>query len=150
MSSGVARTGVVSLVALWLGTAQALSGQSPPPPEVQFAREFVRVLRDSGAVGVIPLTVASTRALNGYAPNMDALRKDLAPSQATITLERWSAIPAKDAAPAVVLVVFKVEGIAKPFELSLYIEEVAGKYLLNTIITRMAPAEPPGRQIHSR
>ncbi|MCC7001818.1 MAG: hypothetical protein IT357_06660 [Gemmatimonadaceae bacterium] len=70
---------------------------------------------------------------------MGALRKDLAPAQTTITLDRWSAIPAKDAAPAVVLVVFKVEGIAKPFELSLYIEEVAGKYLLNTIMTRMMP-----------
>lgn len=150
MSIRAAGIGVVTLLSLLLGSVQSAAAQAAQlPPEVLFAREYVRVLRDSGAAGVIPMTVTKTRALKGYAPNMDALRDEFAPAQTTITLDRWSAVPAKGEVPPTFLVVFKVEGIARPVELSLWIEEVTGRYLLNTIMTRAA-ATKEDRQPHHR
>lgn len=132
---------VVLLSSLLLGSAQLVAAQSAPlPPEVLFAREYVRLLQDSGAVGVIPMTAEKTRALKGYAPNIDALRADMASAQTTIALDRWGAVPAKGNVPPLFLVVFKVEGIAKPLDLSLWVEEVTGRYLLNTIMAR--PSTP--------
>lgn len=150
MSVRFVRVGVATVYSLLLGAVQPVAAQSAQdPPEVRFAREYVRVLRDSGAVGVIPMTTPKTRALKGYAPNMDALRDDFAPTQTQISLDRWSAVPAKGEVPPLVLVVFKVEGIARPVELSLWIEESAGRYLLNTIMTRALAAKddaaPPRR-----
>jgi len=150
MSIRFVRVGAAAVFSLLLGAVQPVAAQSAQePPEVRFAREYVRVLRDSGAVGVIPMTAPKTRALSGYAPNMDALRDDFAPTQTTITLDRWSAVPATGEAPALVLVVFKVEGIARPVELSLWIEESAGRYWLSTIMTRALAAKgdaaPPHR-----
>lgn len=138
--------GALAIIALLTMTAAAMPAQSTRlsesgaaeqlPPEVLFAQRFVRALRDSGAVGVIPMTVPRTRALKGYAPNMDALRDDLAPPQATVTLDRWSAAPAKGEAPPLFLVTFKVEGVARPVVLSLYVEQLDGQYLMNTVMTR--------------
>ncbi len=137
MSIRLVRVSVVAFLSLLLGAVPQVGAQSSQlPPEVLFAREFVRVLRDSGAAGVIPMTVESTRARKGYAPNMDALRNELAPAHTTVTLDRWSAVPAKGVVPPLVLVVFKVEGTAMPVELSLWIEDVAGRYMLNTVMTR--------------
>ena len=137
MSSRLVRVAAGTVLASLFGVVQPVAAQSTQvPPEVRFAQEYVRVLRDSGAVGVIPMTAPKTRALKGYAPNMDALRDDFAPTQATISLDRWSAVAAKGEAPPLVLVVFRVEGIARPVELSLWVEESAGRYLLNTIMIR--------------
>lgn len=138
MNGILARIRVCVVMSLLATHAQELRAQDAPPPQATFAREFVRVLRDSGSVGVIPLTVSKTRALKGYAPNMDVLRKELSPKEATISLLRWSTVPPKGDVPALVLVVFKVDGIARPVELSLYIEDVNGQYLLNTIMTKEA------------
>lgn len=136
MSARALSFGGALLLLLLLGAAHPARGQSPSiPPAVSFAHEYIRVLRDSGAVGVLPLTVEKTRVLRGYAPNMDVLRNELAGT--TITFDRWSAVPARGETPALTLVVFKVEGGADPLELSLYIEEVNGQHLLNTVRTRL-------------
>lgn len=145
MSIRLVRVSVAAFLSLLLGSFQQVGAQSSQlPPEVIFAREFVRVLRDSGAAGVIPMTVEKTRARKGYAPNMDALRNELAAAQTTITLDRWSAVPAKGVVPPLVLVVFKVEGTALPVELSLWVEEVAGRYMLNTVMTRPPESKENG------
>ena len=142
MSIRIVRISVVMLLSLLLSDVRPAAAQPAQlPPEVLFAHEYVRALRDSGAAGVIPLTVEHTRTRKGYAPNMDALRQEFAPPQVTITLDRWSAVPAKGELPPMVLVVFKVEGIARPVELSLWVEAVAGRYLLNTIMTRPPAAK---------
>ena len=72
---------------------------------------------------MIPLTVETSRARQGYAPNMDALRKELAPP---------------------LVVVCKLEGTAMPVELSLWIEEEAGRYMLNTVKTWPLEAKANG------
>lgn len=137
MSHRFVRVRVVTLCSVLFGAVHPIAAQSAQePPGVLFAREYVRVLRDSGAAGVIPMTVEKTRALKGYAPNMDALRQDLASAQTSITLDRWSAVPSKGDVPSMTLVVFKVNGVARPVDLSLYIEDVAGRPMLNTIMTR--------------
>ncbi|WP_353269247.1 hypothetical protein [Gemmatimonas sp.] len=142
MSIRFVRISVVILVSLLLCDVQSAAAQAAQrPPEVVFAQEYVRALRDSGAAGVTPLTVEETRNRKGYAPNMDALRKNFASPQTTITLDRWSAVPAKGDLPPTFLVEFRVEGIATPLELSLWIEAVAGRYLLNTIMARPIAAK---------
>ena len=143
----------VALAALVLGVGQELSAQNGTstqardsvqlPAEVLFAQKYVRALLDSGAVGVIPLTVPSLRAISAYADNMNTLRDELSPRSVTITLDRWNAVPAKGSVPALFLVAFRVGGLSKPTELRLFVEEIDGRYLLNTIMTqRTQPSAP--------
>lgn len=137
---------IFALLTLWFASGQPVSAQSAEspratpskqvPPAVLFAQRYVRALRDSGAVGVIPLTAPKARAPKDYASNMDALRDELSPKQTTVTLDRWSSVPAKGDAPPLSLVTFKIEDIARPMELTLYVEELDGRLLLNTIMTR--------------
>ena len=125
---------IAALTLLSNGCRHAAARPAQPPPEVRFAREFIRVLQDSGSVAVLPLATPKTRALNGFAPNMDVLRSVLASSQATLTLAQWNAVPKSDRAPSLVHVVFKVQGAGAPSALDLWIEEESGRFLLNTIL----------------
>lgn len=113
-----------------------------PPPSVRFAREFIRVLQDSGSVAVLPLATPKTRALKGFALNMDILRGILASSHATLILAEWNAVPRKDGGPNLIHVVYTVQGAGAPSKLELWIEEDSGHYLLNTIA--IGPPNPKG------
>jgi hypothetical protein len=143
----------VVIASLVLGAGQVLSAQSVTstqasdsaqlPAEVLFARKYVRALLDSGAVGVIPLTVPNLRTISAYADNMNTLRDMLSPRSVTITLDRWNAVPAKGSVPDLFLVAFRVDGLSKPTELRLFIEEIDDRYLLNTIMTKRTPPSAP-------
>jgi hypothetical protein len=117
--SGIWTVVIASLV---LGAGQVLSAQSVTstqagdsarlPAEVLFARKYLRALLDSGAVGVIPLTVPNLWAISAYADNMNRLRDELSPRSVTITLDRWNALPAKGSVPVLILVAFKVDRLS--------------------------------------
>jgi hypothetical protein len=102
-------------------------------PEERFAREFIRVLQDSGSAAILPLTTPKTRALQNFARNMDVLRDELNASHTTLTLARWNSIPPKGDVPKLIHIVYTVQRAAGPSELALWIEEASGHYLLNTI-----------------
>ena len=112
----------------------------PVPPEERFAREFIRVLQDSGSAAILPLTTPKTRALRNFARNMDVLRGELAASHTTPTLSRWNAIPAKGDIPNLTRIVYRIQRADGPGELALWIEETSGHYLLNTIA--VGPPQP--------
>ena len=134
MLSRRATIGAITALTLLSGGCRYAAAQpTQVPPEVRFAREFIRVLQDSGSAAVLPLATPKTRALKGFAPNMDVLRSVLASTHATLTLDQWNAVPKKDDVPSLIHVVFKVQGVGAPSELSLWIEEASGHYLLNTI-----------------
>ncbi|HCG00454.1 MAG TPA: hypothetical protein DEV93_07895 [Chloroflexi bacterium] len=103
------------------------------PPEERFAREFIRVLQDSGAAAVLPLATTELRARQNFARNMDVLRGILGASHATLTLAHWNALPQTNGGPNVTHVVFTVQGVGAPSEIGLWIEGDSGHYLLNTI-----------------
>ena len=116
-----------------IGPRAAAAQSAPLPPEVRFAHEFIRVLQDSGSVAVVPLATPRTRALKGFAPNMDILRGVLASTKATWAFDRWRIAPTKEGSPRLVHVTFMVQGVGAPSKLELWIEEQAGHLLLNTI-----------------
>jgi hypothetical protein len=116
----------------------------PRPPQEPFARAFVRVLQDSGAAAVLPLTAPDTRALKNFAQNMDILRGALAASHATLTLAYWKAVPQKDGGSTIMQIVYKVRGAGGPSDLKLWIEGMPGHYLLNTIA--VGPPNPAGTE----
>ena len=140
--SRITRIGVIVAVAiLAAGCRHSAALPELVAPEERFAREFIRVLQDSGSAAILPLAVPSLRALKGFAPNMDNLRGLLASTHATLTSVQLNAWPQKDGGPKLVQVVYKVHGVGAPSELKLWIEEAAGRYLLNTIlIERPNPA----------
>ncbi|MDB6035822.1 MAG: hypothetical protein JWM16_6160 [Verrucomicrobiales bacterium] len=114
------------------------------PPQERFAREFIRLLQDSGSTAVLSLTSPNTRALKNFAQNMDILRGELAASHATLAPAFWKAVPQKDGGSPVMQIVYRVQGAGGPSELKLWIEEVAGHYLLNTIA--VGPPNPAGTE----
>jgi hypothetical protein len=131
---------MLALVLLAGGCRHRTALPASVPPEERFAREFIRVLQDSGSVGVLPLTTPKTRALQNFARNMDVLRGELAASHATLTLARWNAVPPKDDVPKLIKIVYTVQRADGPSELALWIEESSGHYLLNTI--SIGPPDP--------
>jgi hypothetical protein len=124
---------LVTLVLLAGGCRHTTVLPERVPPEERFARDFIRVLQDSGSVAILPLTTPKTRALRNFARNMDVLRSELAASHTTLTLARWNAIPAKGDVPKLIHIVYTVQRADGPSELALWIEEASGHYLLNTI-----------------
>ena len=132
---------MVALMLLAGGCRHSAVVQPSVPPEERFAREFLRVLKDSGAVAVLPLTTPKTRALRNYAQNMDVLRGELAAPYASLTLARWNAVPPKGDVPKLVRIVYTIQRADGPGELSLWIEEASGHYLLNTIAIGPPDAE---------
>lgn len=141
--SRVVAIGALAAAVLFLGGCRLAATRSTQlPAEVRFAREFVRVLQDSGSSAVLPLTTPKTRALRGFAPNMDILRGVLASSKATLTLAAWNTVPAKEGVPSSVHVVFKASEAGAPSELELWIEGDPGHFLLNTI--KIGRPNPPG------
>jgi hypothetical protein len=105
---------IAAFVLLSSAFGAAAAQRVEPPPEARFAREFIRVLRDSGSAAVLPMATPKLRALKGFAPNMDVLRGIVASTQATLTFDRWNAVPKNEGIPGVVHVVFKVKGVGAP------------------------------------
>ena len=124
---------IAALTLLPLGCRHATAVPELSPAAVLFAREFIRVLEDSGSVAILPLATPQTRSLKNFAQNMDVLRGILAESHATLTLARWNYLPQKDGGPRVVHVVYTVTGVGAPSDIAFWIEEESGRYLLNTI-----------------
>ena len=124
---------MVALVLLAGGCRPRTALPEPVPPEERFAREFIRLLQDSGSVAILPLTTPKTRALRNYARNMDILRDELAASHTTLSLARWNAVPPKGDVPKLIHIVYTLQRADGPGELALWIEQAAGHYLLNTI-----------------
>ena len=131
---------LLALVVLAGGCRHTAALPEPVPPEVRFAGAFIRVLQDSGSVAVLPLTTPKTRALSNYARNMDVLRGELAAPNSTLTLARWDAVAPKGDAPKLIHIVYAFQREDGPGELALWIEEVSGHYLLNTIA--IGPPDP--------
>ena len=143
MLNRLATIGTIAAFTLLAGGCRHRTAQpAVPPPEERFARDFIRVLQDSGSAAVLPLATPKTRALKGFAPNMEVLRGILAASHATLTLAHWNDVPPKDGRPKLVHVVYTVTGAGAPSELGLWIEEASGHYLLNTIA--VGPPNPAG------
>jgi len=134
MPNRLATVGAIAVLTLLTSGCRHTAAQPELlPPEVRFAREFIRVLQDSGSAAVLPLATPKTRALKGSPPNMDVLRSILASSHATLTLAQWNTVPKKDGSPKLTHVVYTVQGAGAPSKLELWIGKESGRYLLNTI-----------------
>lgn len=124
---------LLALVLLAGGCRHTTALSAPVPPEEVFAREFIRLLQDSGSVAILPRTTPKLRAIRNFARNMDVLRDELIASHATPTLVGWDAVPPKGETPKLVHVVYTIQREDGPGELALWIEDASGHCLLNTI-----------------
>lgn len=114
------------------GAARVDAQSSQPPAQAAIASEFIRVLQDSGVAAVLPMAAPGTRALKGFAPNMEVLRGKLIAAHATLTLTQWNTAIGSDSVERMHLT-YEVKGAGAPSKIEFWIEGEPGHYLLSTI-----------------
>ena len=123
------------------GAARVDAQSSEPPAQAAIASEFIRVLQDSGVAAALPMAAPRTRALKGFAPNMEVLRGKLIAAHATLTLSLWNAAIGRDSVERMHLT-YEVKGAGAPSKIEFWIEGEPGHYLVNTI--SLGPPNPDG------
>jgi hypothetical protein len=94
--------------------------QPTPIVELQFASEYIKALRDSGAVSVLPRLHPRTRALPNVEANLTVLHNALQASHAELAVARWT-IRQVIGRPRATEVVYASQTLGAPSEVGVWI-----------------------------
>ena len=107
--------------------------QTVPAEKERFARQYLRLLADSGAQAVLPLTKVETRTTSGRSESLRELRAVLQRSSPdSLELQRWK-VEANTGRPTATKMTYLVRGIEGRFLVGLWIEEEAGHLVASTV-----------------
>ena len=107
--------------------------RTAPTAEERFAREYLRILQDSGVAAILPRTKSTTRTLPNFETNMASLRSALTGARwDSLALTEWEVERSSDR-PAAAELVYALHGLGRPFEIGMWIEQENGRPVVETI-----------------
>lgn len=131
---------VALLVAVNASCGAEAVRRTAPAAEERFARQYLRVLVDSGAEAVLQLTKSKTRAIPGLPESLKELRAVLQRSSPdSLELRRWS-VERKTGLPTATKMTYLVRGLERRFLVGLWLEEEGGHLVASTVFYGSEPA----------
>lgn len=135
------RLGVLCWLIAVAGCSAEAVRRAAPAAEERFAREYLRVLVDSGVESVLPRTLTETRAMPDLPDHLRALRSVLRQSPPdSLVLQRWK-VEVRPGRPRATGIVYAIRGLEGPFLVGLWIEPEAGHLTASTVFYGPPPAE---------
>jgi hypothetical protein len=126
------------------GCQRRVALQPEPAAEIQFARAYFQLLRDSGATAVLPLMHPRTLGLPDIAANLTVIREQLNSSNAQLSVGRWT-VRQTTARPRLTEVMFTAREVGAPSEVGIWIERLDARLVVETFFAgrRVQASSPP-------
>ena len=133
-------TAVAAFLSATLGCGTGAVRRTAPEAEEHFARQYFRVLADSGVDEALSLTKSTTRAIPQLPESLRALRAVLQQiPHDSLELLRWK-VSVETGSPTATKMTYLVRGVEGRFLVGLWIETEAGKLVANTVFSGQEPS----------
>jgi hypothetical protein len=133
---------VAAVLVLVIGCRRTPALQPKPVAELQFAADYIKALRDSGAVAVLPRLHPRTRALPNVESNLTVLHNVLETSHAELSLVRWT-IRQVIGKPRMTEVTYASQTIGAPSEVGVWIMNYEGRLVVETFFAGRPVSSAP-------
>jgi hypothetical protein len=131
---------IAVLLSAEIGCGAEAVQRTAPAAQEHFARQYFRVLADSGVEAVLPLTKSQTRAIPDLPQSLRALRtllQQIPPD--SLELRRWK-VSVETGSPPATKVTYLVRGVEGRFLVGLWIEKEAGTLVASTVFCGPEPS----------
>ncbi|MCU1278017.1 MAG: hypothetical protein JWM53_1563 [bacterium] len=131
---------VAAFLSVNIGCGTEAVRRTAPKAEEHFARQYFRVLADSGVEAALSLTQSTTRAIPELPESLRALRAVLQQiPHDSLELRRWK-VSVETGSPSATKMTYLVRGVEGRFLVGLWIEKEGGKLVAGTVFYGQEPS----------